>query len=88
VEQSPPLMRLCFFTENDTRALVMSSCLGVRATPVADPGLKTCGAKLVDFKLINTIYSAYSAYSMHVRKNCGARWPHSLHVDPPLSQST
>jgi hypothetical protein len=25
--------------------------------PVADPGLKTCGAKLVDFKLINTIYS-------------------------------
>jgi hypothetical protein len=61
VEPSPPLMRLCFFTENDTRALVMSSCLGVRATPVADPCLKTCGAKLVDFKLINTIYSAYSS---------------------------
>jgi hypothetical protein len=33
---------------------------GCGLVAVADPGLKTCGAKLVDFKLINTIYSAYS----------------------------
>jgi hypothetical protein len=25
---------------------------------------------------------------MHVRKSCGARWPHSLHVDPPLAATT